>query len=101
MLSGAALSFFNLGAWGALYAYTPEQYPAEIRGAGAGSAASFGRIGGILGPMILPWMMAAGGSVMSVFTLFAASIFLAVVVLLCLGEETLEIAPLHLSFEKP
>ena len=25
--SGILLSFFNLGAWGALYAYSPEQYP--------------------------------------------------------------------------
>lgn len=46
---GALLSFFNLGAWGALYAYTPEQYPTVIRATGAGMAASFGRIGGILG----------------------------------------------------
>src|SRR5690606_30918194 len=25
------LSFFNLGAWGVVYTYTPEQYPTEIR----------------------------------------------------------------------
>ena len=31
LFSGAMLSFFNLGAWGALYAYTPENYPAAIR----------------------------------------------------------------------
>ena len=37
--SGMLLSFFNLGAWGALYAYTPEQYPTTIRGTGAGMAA--------------------------------------------------------------
>lgn len=34
LISGMLLSFFNLGAWGALYAYTPEQYPAIIRGTG-------------------------------------------------------------------
>ena len=27
-----ALSFFNLGAWGALYAITPEVYPTLLRG---------------------------------------------------------------------
>ena len=50
MASGIFLSFFNLGAWGALYAYTPEQYPTSIRATGAGMAAAFGRIGGIFGP---------------------------------------------------
>ena len=48
IVAGMLLSFFNLGAWGALYAYTPEQYPTVIRGTGAGMAAAFGRIGGIL-----------------------------------------------------
>ena len=48
LTSGMFLSFFNLGAWGALYAYTPEQYPSIIRGTGAGMAAAVGRIGGIL-----------------------------------------------------
>ncbi len=46
------LSFFDLGAWGALYAYTPELYSKEVRGSGAGFANSVGRIGGILGPLI-------------------------------------------------
>ena len=48
LISGMLLSFFNLGAWGALYAYTPEQYPAIVRGTGAGMAAAVGRIGGVL-----------------------------------------------------
>ena len=30
--AGCALSFFNLGAWGALYAVTPEVYPTSLRG---------------------------------------------------------------------
>ena len=34
LLFGALLSFFNLGAWGALYAYSPENYPAPIRASG-------------------------------------------------------------------
>ncbi len=52
-LVGAILiSFFDLGAWGALYAYTPELYPQRVRGSGAGFANSVGRIGGIIGPLI-------------------------------------------------
>ena len=49
-----ALSFFNLGAWGALYAVTPEVYPTPLRGTGTGSAAGFGRIASILAPLSVP-----------------------------------------------
>src|SRR3712207_7092054 len=31
LLTGMVLSFFNLGAWGALYAVTPEVYPTVLR----------------------------------------------------------------------
>jgi len=48
--AGMALSFFNLGAWGALYAVTPELYPTSLRGTGAGWAAGVGRIASILAP---------------------------------------------------
>ena len=53
LISGAFLSFFNLGAWGALYAYSPEQYPTSVRATGSGMAAAAGRIGGIFGPMLV------------------------------------------------
>ncbi len=57
LVAAFMLSFFDLGAWGALYAITPELYPKGMRGTGAGLASSFGRIGGILGPLI-PGMLA-------------------------------------------
>lgn len=50
LLFGALLSFFNLGAWGAVYAYTPELFPTALRGSGAGLVAAVGRVGGILAP---------------------------------------------------
>jgi putative MFS transporter len=46
-----ALSFFNLGAWGALYAVTPENYPTSLRATGAGWAAGVGRIASIVAPL--------------------------------------------------
>ena len=49
-----ALSFFNLGAWGALYAVTPEVYPTALRATGSGWAAGFGRIASILAPLAVP-----------------------------------------------
>ncbi|OBR91128.1 putative niacin/nicotinamide transporter NaiP [Clostridium ragsdalei P11] len=50
---GCLLYFFSLGAWGAVYAYTPEVYPTRVRGSGAGWAAAIGRIGAIAAPYIV------------------------------------------------
>ena len=60
LLFGALLSFFNLGAWGALYAYSPEQYPTEVRATGSGMAAAVGRIGGIFGPLLVGTLLGLG-----------------------------------------
>lgn len=69
--AGMALSFFNLGAWGALYAVTPELYPTSLRGTGAGWAAGVGRIASILAPLTVPPLLAVGGAPL-LFTIFAA-----------------------------
>ncbi|GAA2832188.1 putative MFS transporter [Leucobacter komagatae] len=68
--AGMALSFFNLGAWGALYAVTPEIYPTSLRGTGAGWAAGFGRIASIIAPLLVPVMLSAGGAGLT-FAVFA------------------------------
>lgn len=68
--SGMALSFFNLGAWGALYAVTPEMYPTSLRGTGSGWAAGIGRIASILAPLSVPPLLALGG-VPILFVVFA------------------------------
>jgi len=83
------LSFFNLGAWGVVYTYTPEQYPTEMRAFGAGSAASFGRLGGIIAPYLTPWLMSSAGfGQPAVFTVFMAVFAATGLVVLLLGEET-------------
>ncbi|WP_443662089.1 MFS transporter [Clostridium sp.] len=53
LVFGCLLYFFSLGAWGAVYAYTPEVYPTRIRGTGTGWAAAIGRIGAIAAPYIV------------------------------------------------
>jgi len=60
LASGALLNFFHLGAWGALYAYTPEQYPDELRGSGTGIAASWGRIMAVIAPYAVGFFLARG-----------------------------------------
>ncbi len=64
---GITLAFFDLGSWAALYTYTPEQYPTSIRVAGTAWASTIGRLGGILGPYIVPYL----GSWEIVFIIFA------------------------------
>jgi putative MFS transporter len=88
MWAGGLLSFFNLGAWGALYAYSPENYPAAIRASGVGTAAGVGRIGGILGPLAIPFLGAQGWSTGAIFVLFAVAIAIGTVTVLVLGRET-------------
>ncbi|ANU16140.1 MFS transporter [Planococcus maritimus] len=88
VVSGAFLSFFNLGAWGALYAYSPEQYPTVIRATGTGMAASFGRIGGILGPLLVGSMLTAGFGLNVIFAIFCVSILIGAMAVAFLGTET-------------
>jgi putative MFS transporter len=91
MGSGILLSFFNLGAWGALYAYSPEQYPAVIRGTGTGMAAAIGRVGGILGPLLVGTLVASGYSIGFIFTIFCISIVIGVIAVAFFGKETRQV----------
>ncbi|WP_298044927.1 MFS transporter [uncultured Microbacterium sp.] len=74
--AGMALSFFNLGAWGALYAVTPETYPTSLRATGAGWAAGVGRIASIIAPLSVPPLLGLGGAPL-LFTVFAGFFVLA------------------------
>ena len=87
IVTGCTLSFFNLGAWGALYAVGPELYPTAVRGKGTGAAAAFGRIASMIAPLSVPVMMVAGGTVL-VFGVFGLSFLLAAVAALALPDQT-------------
>ncbi|MFK9091651.1 MFS transporter [Bacillus salipaludis] len=88
MLAGILLSFFNLGAWGGLYAYSPEQYPTVIRGTGTGMAAAIGRIGGILGPLLVGNLVAKQVSISTIFMIFCISVLIGAFAVFFLGKET-------------
>ena len=88
MLWGCLLSFFNLGAWGVLYTYTPEQYPTHIRAFGSGWAAAIGRIGGIAAPLAVTHLMVQEGGFGYVFMMFTAVLVAVALIILVLGEET-------------
>ncbi|WZH36542.1 MAG: MFS transporter [Microbacterium enclense] len=86
IVTGMLLSFFNLGAWGALYAATPETYPTTVRATGAGWAAGVGRIASILAPLAVPPLLGIGGAPL-LFIVFAAFFAVAVAASLFLREE--------------
>jgi len=52
------MSFALLGTWGALYAFTPEVYPTELRASGMGMAGAVARFGGLFAPSIVAPVMA-------------------------------------------
>jgi putative MFS transporter len=83
---GCLISFFNLGAWGVVYTYTPELYPTSMRGTGAGTAAAIGRTGGIIAPIIVGWLLHYGQAM--VFAQFAIVVLAGAFAVAILGEET-------------
>ncbi len=87
LVFGSLLSFFNLGAWGAIYAYTPELFPTALRSSGAGLAAAVGRVGGILAPWLTGALLARLGFE-GVLSLHAALLLLAGVFAFLVGVET-------------
>ncbi|WP_018296546.1 MFS transporter [Corynebacterium lubricantis] len=84
--AGCLLSFFNLGAWGALYAIGPELYPTAIRATGTGAAAAFGRVGSICAPLIVPPLLVFGGQAV-VFSVFASAFAIAAIAAFTLPEQ--------------
>lgn len=86
--AGICLSFFNLGAWGAMYAYTPELYPTAVRSTGVGFAASFGRVGGVIGPYLVGMLVAGHIPMISIFIIFFIAIVIGALAVLIMGKET-------------
>ncbi|TVY07782.1 MFS transporter [Paenibacillus cremeus] len=86
--AGICLSFFNLGAWGGMYAYTPELYPTAVRSTGVGLAASFGRIGGIIGPYLVGLLVARGTAITAIFVIFFVAMVIGAMAVLFFGKET-------------
>lgn len=86
-VSGFVMQFFMFGMWSCLYAYTPELYPTRARATGAGFASAFGRIGAILGPMIVPVLVQNHGTA-TAFQVGAGGFLIAALLVLTLGVET-------------
>ena len=86
-LAGWIMQFFMFGMWSCLYAYTPELYPTRARSTGAGFASAAGRIGAIISPIVIGYIIKDVG-VYGVFALGAGSFLTAALLVLLFGVET-------------
>jgi MFS transporter, putative metabolite:H+ symporter len=68
------------GTYAAIYSYTPEVYPTGFRATGMGLASAFGRVRGILAPLIIGF----GG----VFTITTIVLLIGALTVLALGIRT-------------
>jgi MFS transporter, putative metabolite:H+ symporter len=86
LIGGIAMSAFSLGAWGALYAYTPELYPTSVRGTGFGAASGMSRIAGAVAPVIGGVLLAS--SLVLPLSVYALGFLLGAAAVGLLGVET-------------
>ncbi|MGI6734385.1 MAG: MFS transporter [Anaerovoracaceae bacterium] len=92
LIFGSLLYFFSLGAWGCVYAYTPEVYPTSARGSGSGWATAFGRLGAFTAPFVVPVIYNFYGTEIGytyVFIMLTAVFALVALVVAILGKETM------------
>ena len=85
---GCVISFFNLGAWGVVYTYTPELYPTWLRATGVGWAAAVGRLFAFLAPLSVAFQITLLGNDTTVFLVFTLVMLLGGVVVFLFGPET-------------
>jgi len=90
---GVLLSFFMNGTYAAVYSYTPEVYPTAVRSTGMGAASAFGRVGGILAPIVIGLAYSSigfGGVFVMTTAVLAAGVLAVIVFGLSTTGRTLE-----------
>ncbi|ABV33783.1 MULTISPECIES: MFS transporter [Pseudothermotoga] len=88
LISALVLSFFCLGVWGLVYAYTPELYPTFLRGTGNGAAGVWARIAGIIAPYYTGFMMEKGKNLAQILGWICVIAILTGIAVLVFGRET-------------
>ncbi|MGK6312469.1 MFS transporter [Neorhizobium sp. DT-125] len=87
-ISLLVMSFALLGTWGALYAYTPELYPTTSRATGMGAAGAMARLGGLLAPSLVGYVVAQGFGL--TIGIFAGLLVVAALAATLINTETRE-----------
>lgn len=80
------LSFSLLGAWGALYVYSPELYPTDSRTTGMGWVSAMARLAGIFAPTVGGLLL--GRSLPLALGVYAAFFLIGGVAAVFMGAET-------------
>jgi putative MFS transporter len=80
------MSFALLGTWGALYAFTPEVYPTDLRASGMGMAGAVARFGGLFAPAIVAPVMATRFTLS--LLMLAGLLAAAAIAILCVDVES-------------
>lgn len=88
LVLGFLLMVFNGMAWGLAYPFSTELYPTRMRGSATGWATGIGRLGGVIAPIVVGWVVQSGGSIFHVFAILACAPFLAALVLSGIQLET-------------
>ncbi|WP_345341072.1 MFS transporter [Rhodococcus olei] len=86
--AGAALFVFAVNM--ALYVYTAELYPTRMRAIGCAIGGAAGRIGIIVGPLVVGRILGVGGSLATVFAVFGAVALIGAVIVGVFAVETRE-----------
>jgi len=82
------VSFFNLGAWGAVYPYTSELFPTQYRATGFGVAEGVGKITAVLAPLVFAVLYASTQGVLWPLTSVAVLMLVGGAIVAGLGPET-------------
>ncbi len=92
------LGVLSNGCVAGLYAMSPSIYEADVRATGVGSAIGFGRIGGILSPLVAGAFLDGGISSLTLYGYYAGAFVLAIVTVLSLSKLQNKLAA-HLNFQ--
>lgn len=87
LITGSIMQFFFFGMWSTLYAYTPEVFPNRARATGCGTASAMGRVGALLGPLMIPVVLQGYGHE-AAFLVAAVFFVLGGLIVLVMGPET-------------
>ncbi|MDR2281085.1 MAG: MFS transporter [Gordonia sp. (in: high G+C Gram-positive bacteria)] len=87
--ASAALLVFAVNM--ALYVYTAELYPTRMRAMGAAFGGAAGRLGIVVGPLLVGWILDHGGSLSWVFGAFAVVAAIGAIVVALFAVETKEL----------
>lgn len=85
---GTTRTFGSHNVFAQLYGWTPEAFPAAVRGSATGLASFFGGLLGISGPLIAAQLFARDGS-NSVLYLTGSGVFVCTICLICIPTKSM------------